>query len=384
MFGILALTILWNSTPSTSGHADREAVIDSPKFQKTARGVTQTPVETIVKRILDQGRTGPIENSILLSEDLEVQDAEDPDLPPGLAGKIDKEAYLRLRGDYIDMLRGRPVEGSNDPREQAVKQLEAQEREMKRSVRLNSLAPVNLTDWTFLGPAPIPLGQTSTTRVPVSGRTIAIAVHPTDPNTVYVGTAQGGLYKSTNGGTNWTKLFEFQLESLAIGAITIDPTDSSIVYVGTGENGQSADSFAGKGLYIVRNANSATPTLNGPFRLNGAAADVFSGRAIGRILVNPLNNNTIFVCTANGTGGNPNTTTVLQPPRGVYRSTNAQAATPTFEQLAVTGVAGADRSTIDIEMDPANPNLLLATVTGVSSDGGIWRTANALDPAPTF
>jgi hypothetical protein len=124
--------------------------------------------------------------------------------------------------------------------------------------------------------------------------------------------------------------------------------------------------------------------LNGPFRLNGAAADVFSGRAIGRILVNPLNNNTIFVCTANGTGGNPNTTTVLQPPRGVYRSTNAQSATPTFEQLAVTGVAGADRSTIDIEMDPADPNLLLATVTGVTGDGGIWRTANALDPAPTF
>ncbi len=139
------------------------------------------------------------------------------------------------------MLRGRPVEGSNDPREQAVKQLEAQEREMKRSVRLNSLAPVNLTDWTFLGPAPIPLGQTSTTRVPVSGRTIAIAVHPTDPNTVYVGTAQGGLYKSTNGGTNWTKLFEFQLESLAIGAITIDPTDSNIVYIGTGEPNLSAD-----------------------------------------------------------------------------------------------------------------------------------------------
>ena len=101
---------------------------------------------------------------------------------------------------------------------------------------------VNITDWA-IGPNSIPLGQTQGTRVPVSGRPIAI--HPTDPDTVYVGTAQGGLYKSTNGGTNWTKLFEFQLETLAIGALTIDPTDSSIVY-GTGENGQSADSFAGK------------------------------------------------------------------------------------------------------------------------------------------
>ncbi len=96
---------------------------------------------------------------------------------------------------------------------------------------------------------------------------------------------------------------EFQLETLAIGAITIDPTDSSIVYVGTGENGQSADSFAGKGLYIIRNANSAMPNLNGPYRLNGVGADVFSGRAIGRILVVPSDHNTIFVCTANGTVG---------------------------------------------------------------------------------
>ena len=323
----------------------------------------------------------PIPEPSVAPEPADGED-EDPDLPPGMAGKVDKGAYLRARGDYFDMLRGRTGEVPEGAREKAIRQMERQEAQMKRTSSPSTL--VNTTDWVFIGPNPIPLGQTQGTRVAVSGRTISIAVHPTDPDTVYVGTAQGGLYKSTNGGTNWTKLFEFQLESLAIGAITIDPTDSSIVYVGTGENGQSADSFAGKGLYIIRDANSATPTLNGPFRLNGVGADIFSGRAIGRILVNPLDHNTIFVCTANGTGGNPNTTTVLQPPRGVYRSTNAQAATPTFEQLAVTGVAGADRSTIDIEMDPADPNLLLATVTGVTSDGGIWRTANALDAAPTF
>ncbi len=238
---------------------------------------------------------------------------------------------------------------------------------------------------SFLGPAPIPLGQTSTTRVPVSGRTISIAVHPTDPDTVYVGTAQGGLYKSTNGGANWTKLFEFQLESLAIGAITIDPTDSSIVYVGTGEPNLSADSFAGRGLYIIRNANSPSPTLNGPFRLDGSGNDIFTGRAIGRIVVNPLDNNVIFLCTTSGTGGNPNTTTIALPPRGIYRSTNAQSATPTFSQVQVTGIATPnDRSMIDLALDPGNPNLLIATVVGAASDGGIYRTTNALDPTPTF
>src|SRR5437773_1471513 len=113
------------------------------------------------------------------------------------------------------------------------KVLTARRRGLQLLSRFGLAALVNTTDWKFLGPAPIPLGQTSPTRVPVSGRTIAIAVHPTDPDTVYVGTAQGGLYKSTNGGANWTKLFEFELETLAIGAITIDPTDTSMVSVGT-------------------------------------------------------------------------------------------------------------------------------------------------------
>ena len=377
-----SFVITWDFTPRSAGsNATKNSASSSGASQKQPgknQGSGRTNKRDAAQDDKDNKRTPEIETP-------EAEEDEDPDLPPGMAGKVDKEAYLRARGDYFDMLRGRDGEVPEGARERAIQQMEKQEKQLKaRSTSGSVRSLLNITDWAFIGPNPIPLGQTQGTRVPVSGRTISIAIHPTDPDTVYVGTAQGGLYKSTNGGTNWTKLFEFQLEVLAIGAITIDPTDSSIVYVGTGENGQSADSFAGKGLYIIRNANSATPTLNGPFRLNGVGADVFSGRAIGRILVNPLDHNTIFVCTANGTGGNPNTTTVLQPLRGVYRSTNAQAATPTFEQLAVTGVAGADRSTIDIEMDPANPNLLLATVTGVTSDGGIWRTANALDPAPTF
>ena len=314
-----------------------------------------------------------------------ITDADDPDLPPGMAGKIDKEAYLRGRGDYIDMLRGRPYNLPYDPRERAIQQMARQEAQIKERGRSGSQTPANLTNWAFLGPAPIPLGQTSTTRVPVSGRTIAIAVHPTDPDTVYVGTAQGGLYKSTNGGTNWTNLFEFQLESLAIGAITIDPTDSSIVYIGTGEPNLSADSFAGRGLYILRNANSASPTLTGPFRLDGSANDVFTGRAIGRIQINPLDNNVIFVCTTSGSGGNPNTTPNTLPLRGLYRSTNGQSASPTFSQVQITGVpAPNDRSTIDIALDPANPNLLIATVVGATGDGGIYRSADALAATPTF
>src|SRR6266446_3089102 len=62
--------------------------------------------------------------------------------------------------------------------------------------------------WTALGPAPIPNGQTipadangiSLTQAPVSGRVTAVAIDPADPNTAYVGTAQGGLYQTRDGG----------------------------------------------------------------------------------------------------------------------------------------------------------------------------------------
>ena len=373
-FIIASIAVAWDFTPLTSGRSKQSKSTTSlSQKQAGQRQSTPSPFK-FDKRTAAEAAEG--------SED----DDEDPDLPPGMAGRVDKEAYLRARGDYFDLLRGRDGEVPEGARERAIEQMDRQERALKsRPATASVRALVNTTDWVFIGPNPIPLGQTQGTRVPVSGRTISIAVHPTDPDTVYVGTAQGGLYKSTNGGTNWTKLFEFQLETLAIGAITIDPTDSSIVYVGTGENGQSADSFAGKGLYIIRSANSATPTLHGPFRTNSVGGNVFNGRAIGRILVNPLDHNTIFVCTASGTGGNPNTTTVLQAPRGVYRSTNAQAAVPTFEQIQITGITTPnDRSTIDIEMDPANPNLLLATTIGVGGDGGIYRTDNALSATPTW
>jgi hypothetical protein len=316
--------------------------------------------------------------------DADAEQESDPDLPPGMAGKIDKETYLRRRAEQLDMLRGRPYNLPYDPRERAIREMERQEAAQKEERHRLGL-PDQAPTWTALGPAPIPNGQTSDSSVPVSGRTSAIAVHPTNPDTVYAGTAQGGVWKTTNGGNTWAPLFEFQLETEAIGAITIDPIDSNIVYIGTGETALSGDSFMGKGLYIIRNANSATPTLNGPFRLNGFGVDVFSGRSIGRIAVDPLDNNIIFVCTTSGTTGNPNAVPGgTLPPRGIYRSTNAQSATPTFAQISITGAPALDRNVVDIAMDPGNPNLLIATVIGAASDGGIYRTADALGSIPTF
>jgi photosystem II stability/assembly factor-like uncharacterized protein len=381
----ISFAVAWDFTPRTSSHDKAKVEVETSRSTSKALSNHHSSFARSVNRILAGNINSPVPQPTVSVDDPAEGDDDDPDLPPGMAGKIDKEAYLRARGDYIDMLRGRNSDTPEGAREKAIALMESQQSELRKSARTNLAAALNLTDWSFIGPAPVPLGQTSNSRVPVSGRTIAIAVHPTNPDIVYVGTAQGGLYKSTNGGTNWTNLFDFQLESLAIGAITIDPTDSNIVYIGTGEPNLSGDSFAGRGVWIIRNANAPAPTLTGPFRLDGSSADVFSGRSVGRIMVNPLDNNVIFVCTTSGIGGNPATALVTPPRRGIYRSTNAQSVSPTFSQVQITGVASPnDRSVIDIQLDPNNPNVLIAAVLGAASDGGLYRTTNALDPTPTF
>src|SRR6267142_1061529 len=236
-FVAICFAVAWDFTPRTSSHNNAKSdVATSGSISKSSANQKRSFVaRSLNNTFAESNFYDPIPEPTVTVDDPVEGDDDDPDLPPGMAGKIDKEAYLRARGDYFDMLRGR--DGGEVPegaREKAIRQMERQEAQMSRT-RSSQSPFVNTTNWVFIGPNPIPLGQTSTNRVPVSGRTISIAVHPTDPDTVYVGTAQGGLYKSSNGGTNWTKLFEFQLESLAIGSITIDPTDSSIVYVGTGE-----------------------------------------------------------------------------------------------------------------------------------------------------
>lgn len=309
------------------------------------------------------------------------ESGEDPDVPPFAQGLIDKETYLNLRAEHISLLRGLPNAETALIRSRAIQSLDKQQPPLApRSKTSAGIAPlISSTEWTPLGPTPIPNGQTSDISTPVSGRTVAIAVHPTNADIVYVGTAQGGLYRSTNGGTNWTMLFDFDLESLAIGAITLS-TDGNTLYVGTGEPNFSADSFAGRGLYIITNAGSVTPTLSGPFGQN-----IFSGRAISKILVHPSDNETIFVSTTSGIGGNPASIPFAPPSRGIYRSTNALSGSPTFTQLNVTGAAIlADRNVVDMIFEPGNPNVMLCTVVGSTGDGGVYRTTNALAAVPVF
>ncbi len=332
----------------------------------------------------------------------------DPDRPARSHGLINDAEYLRRRQEYINTKLGMEPGKPYDPtiREQSVRQMAAQETRLKDDVRLGRISPRVLSSaWTNIGPFPIPDGQTSGVIQAVSGRTVAIAVHPTNPDIVYVGAAQGGVYRSTNGGQTWKQLFD-AADSQVIGALALAPSNPNILYVGTGEAGQCGSGcYAGIGVYRIDNA-STTADLTGPINplrnYNDASnipvsGNVFSGRSISKILVNPTDPSIIFVATASGIVGNPQQTPGgnLVPPngiRGIYRlaSATGPAAGVTVTKLTVNASNCFDTpctgnlSILDMVYDgnDATGNtiaLWLRPTTG--GEGGVYRTTTALTTA---
>src|SRR5689334_6020032 len=90
------------------------------------------PKDILVKEFLRDLNKDIEPGSILMPGAQFDEDADDPDLPPGMAGLIDKEAYLRLRGDYIDMRRGRPSDEADELRSEALITIKDQEKREKR------------------------------------------------------------------------------------------------------------------------------------------------------------------------------------------------------------------------------------------------------------
>jgi hypothetical protein len=304
-----------------------------------------------------------------------VFDEDEPDLPSG--AKIDKEEYFRLRNDYLDVLRGFDT-AKQESRTNAVLKMEQSERSLAQKRQSENLPLASL--WNPLGPAPIPVSASVT----YSGRTTAIAVHPTNPNIVYAGTAQGGLYRTLNGGATWTPLMDGAL-TIAIGAVAISPSDPSTIFVGTGEAGLCGSGcFIGVGLYRITNADT-NPVLSAPLNKNSSNADVFTGRAVSEIIVHPSDSNIVFAATTSGVAGIGATTNgLVLPNAGIYRTTNAMSANPTFTQLTIQGTLGASRSVSDLAIEPGNANHLIAGVIGSGGDGGVYVSTDALSGAPTF
>ncbi len=207
-------------------------------------------------------------------------------------------------------------------------------------------------EWIFEGPSN------------VGGRITDLAVHPSDPNTIYVGAATGGVLKSSDGGITWINTFS-EVPVISIGALAINPNDPDVIYAGTGEANSSSYSFMGDGLYKSFNAGETWQNI-------GLTESAY----IGRIVVDYNNSDRIFVAACGNLfsyGGE----------RGVYRTVNGGEE---WEQVLFVNDS---TSAIDLVQDPANPDILYAAMwertrgrdyrNSFGDGSGIWKSTDGGD-----
>ncbi|MCK5652416.1 MAG: endonuclease/exonuclease/phosphatase family protein, partial [Gemmatimonadetes bacterium] len=138
---------------------------------------------------------------------------------------------------------------------------------------------------------------------PPGNRTIAVAGIPGDPLTYYVGAASGGIWKTTDGGTHWDPIFDDQPVS-SIGALAVAPSDPNIIWVGTGETFLRSHISMGWGAFKSTDAGSS-------WRRVGLER---TGR-IGRVVIHPTDPDIVLVAALGHAQG-------PQEERGVYRTTD--------------------------------------------------------------
>src|SRR5574341_2545767 len=167
------------------------------------------------------------------------------------------------------------------------------------------------------------------------GRIHDVEALPNDPSTIYVATASGGLWKTTNRGTTWTPIFDSQPVS-TFGDVAIAPSNPNVVWAGTGEQNNRQSTSWGNGVYRSTDAGTTWTHLG-----------LVETRHIGKVVVDHANPDVAYVA-ALGNLWKPN------PERGVFKTTDGGRTWTRV--LYVDTLTGA----VDLVVDPADPNTLYA------------------------
>jgi photosystem II stability/assembly factor-like uncharacterized protein len=243
----------------------------------------------------------------------------------------------------------------------------------------------------------------------VGGRIIAFAVHPANRSTYYVGVAAGGVWKTTNGGTTWECVFENE-GSYSIGAVALNPSNPHEVWVGTGELNSQRSVGYGDGIYksedggkswkkmgldksehlaaIVfdpRNTKTLYVAAQGPLWKEGGDRGLYKttdGGAtwknllkpsehtgVADIVIDPREPDVLYASTYQRRrhfwsmidGG---------PEGSIQKSTDGGA---TWKKLG-GGIPAGDLGRIGLAISPVNPDVLFAFIEAQGEGGGIYRS----------
>lgn len=171
----------------------------------------------------------------------------------------------------------------------------------------------------------------------MSGRVTAIDVVQKNPSIIYVGTASGGLWKTTSGGIDWSPIFD-TMKVASIGAVAVDQNIPDIIWVGTGEGNPRNSQNSGNGVYKSLDGGKSWLHLG-----------LENSRNIHRIIIDPRNSDVVYVGAQGSAFGD-------SEERGVFKTTDGGKSWQKILYVNErTGIA-------DLVMDPSNPNKLFAAM----------------------
>ncbi|MDE2127188.1 MAG: IPT/TIG domain-containing protein [Armatimonadetes bacterium] len=214
--------------------------------------------------------------------------------------------------------------------------------------------------WTSIGPSPLTESNDFGVASGMSGRVVDAAGSPTDANTIYVASAGGGVWKTTNGGALWTPLTDAEPD-LAMGAIAVAPSNASVIYAGTGEANNAGDSRYGLGILVSTDAGATWTLETGP-------SNAFVGLTTSRIAVDPADAKTVYAAMADfGANGKFGTTGIYKSTDGGATWANTTAAVSTTDPFS------------DVVINPTTPSTLYCAVgnVGGSASNGVYESTDA-------
>jgi photosystem II stability/assembly factor-like uncharacterized protein len=195
-----------------------------------------------------------------------------------------------------------------------------------------------------------------------TGRVQDIAIDPRNPNTWYIATAFGGLWKTTNRGVTFTPIFD-DGGSFTLCCVVIDPRNSNVIWLGTGENASQRSAHFGDGVYKSTDAGKTWQRVG-----------LASSEHIGQIIIDPHNSNVVYVASQGplwSAGGE----------RGLYKTTDGGAK---WDRVLFVSD---DTGISDVVFDPKNPDILYASayqrrravgqMIGGGPEGGIFKSTDA-------